>query len=111
MAKTETPEYQRASSLINTELGEKLDNIAGKDMLLHDYEYEDRGESAPQGYRYLVTMDLSTMDDPEVVVKFHAWSKSLGDRLDRIPEDTKYPLLVNFVKAKTRSGFNVWTIE
>lgn len=110
VAKSETPTYQRASTFINAELGEKLDKIADKDVLLHSYEYEDRGENSPAGFRYLVTMDVSTVDDPENVLKFHAWSKSLGDRLERIPEDTTWPLVANFTKVKTRAGFMVWTI-
>jgi len=108
MATTERSSgYQRATDF-SKGIGESLDKVAGSDMLLHDY---DMGTRPMEGEQVdFVSLTLSTVSDPENKQLFHAWSQSLGLRLQEIPKE-KLPVIVNFVQAKTRGGFKVWTIE
>lgn len=102
--------YARASDYIHG-LGDSLDTVADKDMLLHEYEIE-RERAFGDGTSTLVTIKLSTIDDPATVVTFHAWSDAIADRLDEMTgNDVKLPVIVMFTKVKTRRGFNVWTIR
>lgn len=111
MANTSTPvQYRRASDYIQG-LGENLDKIEGTDMLLHSFEVEEERPFG-DGTSTLVTMQLSTIDDPEVLVTFHAWSDAIASRLREMESnDAKYPVIVNFAKTKTRRGFTVWTVK
>lgn len=108
---TETKKsYARASQFIKG-LGDNLDKIEGTDMLLHSYEIE---ENRPFGdsTNTLVTMKLSTLDDPENQVLFHAWSESLASRLQELENsEAELPLVVAFERVKTSKGFKVWTVK
>lgn len=105
MAKTDT--YKRATEYAKG-IGESLDKIADKDVLLLTYERKERSmRGEPKTF---VAMTIATVDDPTNGVSFHAWSESLADKLDEIPPDA-FPVLVKFTKVSTAGGFKVWSIE
>jgi hypothetical protein len=113
------PTYERASQYVKG-IGESLEKIDGRDMLLHSYSVSQRpmrGEA-----KTFVALNLSTVDDPENIQLFHAWSDSLADKLNDLPsertdedETRNYalpkPLLVQFKRVSTSGGFRVWTFE
>ncbi len=111
MATTKTTSQYRRATQYSTGIGESLDKIAGKDVLLHSFTI---GQRTMEGeLTDFVDMNISTVDDAENIQLFHAWSGSLGQRLNEIPPEAfaEGPLLVTFIQAKTRGGFKVWTIE
>ena len=108
--KTDVSQYRRASSIIKG-LGENLDKIAGVDMLLHEFTIEE-GRQVGDKENTLVTMQLSTLDDPEVKVQFHAWSQSVADRLTELTNaEAELPLIIQFNRVPTAKGFKVWAIS
>ncbi len=108
MATTKT--YARASQFIKG-LGENLDKIEGKDMLLWGFDIEE-GRQFGDKENTLVTMTLSTMDDEDTKVLFHAWSDSLADRLRELSaNNVALPVVVAFERAQTSRGYRVWTVK
>ena len=115
----EKPTYERASSHVKG-IGESLEKIADRDMLLHGFEISKRAmRGEPKTF---VALSLSTVDDPENVQLFHAWSDSLADKLTDLPaertdeDETRVytlaaPLLVAFKRVSTSAGFRVSTFE
>lgn len=117
MAEKQT--YGRASDHVKG-IGESLDKIADKDMLLHSFQISRRAMRGED--KTFVGMMLSTVDDPDNAVLFHAWSDSLADKLADLPatrvdedETRSYtleaPLLIKFGKVSTSAGFKVWSFE
>lgn len=108
MATTKT--YQRASDFIRG-LGESLDGIQGKDVLLHSFDV-DNERPFGEGISTLVTMQISTIADPDVLVQYHAWSDAIADRLNEmVGNGAELPVIVTFEKVKTRRGFSVWNVR
>lgn len=108
--KTDTSQYRRASDFIKG-LGESLDKIAGTDMLLHEYVIEE-GRAIGDKENTLVTMVLSTLDDPENKQKFHAWSQSVADRLTELTNsEAEMPVVIQFNRVPTSRGFKVWAVS
>src|ERR1044071_1739343 len=107
---TKTSQYRRASEYIKG-LGENLDKIAGVDMLLHDFTIEE-GRAIGDKENTLVTMELSTVDDPANKQKFHAWSQSVADRLTELTNaEAELPLVIQFNRVPTTKGFKVWSVS
>ncbi len=105
-----TKQYKRASEFIKG-LGESLDKIAGVDMLLHEFTIEE-GRAIGDKENTLVTMSLSTVDDPENKQKFHAWSQSVADRLTELTNaEAELPLIIQFNRVPTSKGFKVWAVS
>ena len=102
------PSYGRAAEHIKG-IGKSLESIAGRDVLLVDYEYttrQMRGEDA--GFvRLRISTDLT---DPSAAEEYHAWSDALGEKMTDIPRGS-LPLVANFSRTPTASGFRVWTIS
>lgn len=100
--------YRRASEFVEG-IGESLETIQGRDVILRSYEVDNerpmRGENAT-----LVTMKISEPESEDEIKLFHAWSKSLAQRLEEIPASA-FPVLVAFKRVNTSSGFRVWTFE
>jgi hypothetical protein len=106
----QTSEYRRASEYIKG-LGESLDKIAGTDMLLHEFTIEE-GRAIGDKENTLVTMELSTLSDPENKIKFHAWSQSVADRLTELTNaEAVLPLVIQFNRVPTSRGFKVWAVS
>lgn len=126
--KTTTSQYARAGQYAPG-IGDNLDKLANRDVLLVHYSLDERPLSqrkdsetnddpapAPTGRK---TTDLATIvfltiaedvSKPEETTLFHAWSDSLAQKIAQIPTD-KLPLLIMFSKVRTGGGFNVWTFE
>ncbi len=107
---TKTSQYRRASDTIKG-LGENLDKIAGTDMLLHEFIVEEN-RAIGDKENTLVTMELSTVDDPENKIKFHAWSQSVADRLHELEvAEVELPVIIQFNRVTTSRGFKVWAVS
>lgn len=107
MANTPATEFKRATDYVEG-IGSNLDAVQGRDVILRGYEVSNRpmrGESA-----VFVDLRISETDDPETVTQYHAWSDSLGEKIGQIPQEN-LPVLIQFGKTRTSSGFNVWTIS
>lgn len=111
--------YERASAHVKG-IGESLEKIADRDMLLHSFEVSKRAMRGED--KTFVALHLSTVDDPENVQLFHAWSDSLADKLIDLPseradeDETRVytlsaPMLIAFKRVATSGGFRVWTFE
>lgn len=114
MANDETatvPEFQRASDYA-TGIGETLDTYQGRDLLLRSFEISKRAMKGSE--TDFVSMEISEFDPTEGpsedVIEVHAWSKSLAEKLGEVPVE-RLPLLVQFYKTTTSSGFKVWTFR
>lgn len=97
--------YKRATDFVKG-IGKSLP--ANVDMLLIRFTVDARTFSGSE--RAIVYMTLAPVDEPENVDEYHAWSDSLAQKLAEIPDDV-LPLVVRFVKTRTRAGFEVWNIE
>lgn len=107
MAKDNGTQYQRASQYIKG-IGENLDTIQNTDVLIKGYRVKER--SIKGADKTFVELDIATLDDPENVVLFHAWSEPLAQKLDDIPAEA-FPVIAKFTRVQTSNGFRVWTIE
>lgn len=122
MAQVGKQTYERAADKIEG-IGSNLDKIAGRDMLLHSFILDERPMRGDD--KAFVTMSISDVDSPDEVIKYHAWSDSLAEKLAQLSPNyvpgepltlpfsytLSEPLLVSFVRSPTASGFRVWTIE
>lgn len=109
---TATSKYRRVTDIVKG-LGDNLDKIEGKDVLLWEYEIE-RSRKYGEGTNDLVTMQISTIDDEANKQLFHAWSTSLCDRLDELTnaDNAELPLIVMFERVATsRPGFKAWVMK
>ncbi len=99
--------YERVAKYV-TGIGESLEKITGTDVLLHSFEVSKR--SMRGDAKTFVSMQISTVDDPDNLIQFHAWSDSLSEKLGDLP-DGVLPALVKFVRVATAGGYRVWSIE
>lgn len=111
--------YARASEHVKG-IGESLEKIAEKDVLLHSFTVSERSMRGEP--RTFVAMQISTIDDPANQQMFHAWSDSLAEKLSDLPgarsddngERTTIltePLLIAFERVATSGGFRVWSFK
>ena len=98
---TSTSKYRRATEYTKG-LGNNLDKIEGKDVLVWEWEVE-RGRKYGEGTNDLVTMQISTVDDEANKQLFHAWSTSLCDRFDELTnaDNAETPLIIMFERFST----------
>ena len=100
--------YSRASEF-SRGIGDGIKaKVLGKDMLIHDYEVEQRDYDGEPST--CVIVELSTVSDPANTQIFHAWSESLGVKIADLPKE-KLPLLIKFFEADTKRGMKVLTFE
>jgi hypothetical protein len=108
-----TSPYRRASEFA-TGIGDTLDKIADKDVLLVGYNVSQRsirGEPRSFVLLRLWTNDPNDYDgNPESASLYHAWSESLAEKLADIPENA-LPVLIRFTRVATSGGFRVWSFE
>ena len=102
------PTYRRASEFAEN-IGENLDALAGRDVLLVAYEITARafkGEIRP-----FITMAIA-LDPaaPEQSSVYHSWSESLAEKLGLVPQDA-LPVLIRFTRVSTSRGYRVWSYE
>ncbi len=103
---TPAAQYQRASTFAKG-IGDNLDAIQNRDVVLRDYSVSERpmrGETAT-----FVSLEISEVDGDEVKT-YHAWSDSLAQKVNEIPKNA-LPLLIKFQRVNTSAGFRVWTFE
>lgn len=128
MATTETKSQYRRAGEVSPGIGENLDTILNKDVLLIRYSISERmlnrraGEqnadeeddsTTPSGAQLSTIVMLTIaldIDKPDDTKLFHAWSDSLAEKLAPI-NDEDLPLLIKFMRAPTSSGFKVLTFE
>ena|ERR1035437_2751951 len=93
---------KRASSLV-TGIGKNLTDLLDKDVVVTKAWIGERnfdGEDRP--------IVIVTLENGET---YHAWSKSLCERISEIPE-SEYPLTFKFTRVSTRkAGQSVITFE
>lgn len=101
------PQFRRASEYVKG-IGESLEGIQNRDVLLRSFEVSERpmrGEPTT-----FVSMKVSELNALDAVTDYHAWSESLATKLKEIPEGN-LPLLVKFERVNTSGGFRVWTFS
>lgn len=104
------PKYQRATDYVKG-IGASLDTLQGRDVLLRRFEISERAMRGNETtFVSLVISELDNGEASQEVGEFHAWSKSLAEKLAEIPE-TALPVIVKFIKVTTGAGFKVWSIE
>ena len=104
MAST-TPTYARATDHVKG-IGESLETIQNRDVLLRTFSISERSMRGDK--KTFVSMQISELDNLDVVKDCHAWSESLADKLAEIP-DSALPVVINFTRVATSGGFRVWT--
>jgi hypothetical protein len=110
MAKPTT--YRRVAEFVQG-IGDTLDKIADQDVLLLSYQVTTRNlRGEPRSF---VTMRIVTKPDdwdgdPTAATLFHAWSESLAEKLQDLPENA-LPGIIRFTRVATSGGFRVWTFE
>jgi hypothetical protein len=89
-------------------IGPSLDEIEGKPVTVVKIETT---------VRPLFNSQSQEMEDKEIVIitldngaTYHAWSPSLAEKLGAISPDD-LPAVGVFRQAKTRAGFEVWTVS
>lgn len=110
--------YQRAKNYI-TGIGKNVDEIQGRDVLLHKYFIEERA-SGPGDENVLVKLEIAELDqngEPEtdsdgalVLTLYHIWSSNFANMIAEIPDDA-LPLIVKLTRQPTSKGFRAWNIE
>jgi hypothetical protein len=101
------PTYNRAADKIEG-IGKNLDTIAGRDMLLHDFSITERPmRGDDKAFVALILSEVATPNDKE---NYHAWSESIAEKIAQL-DKADLPMVVNFVRVSTASGFRVWSIE
>lgn len=102
---------KRASDFIEG-IGPGIDQVQNRDMVLRNFDVSNRpmrGESA-----VFCSIGLSELDSDgaptDEVTQYHAWSESLAEKLNQIGTGN-LPVIVQFAKERTGSGFQVWTIK
>jgi hypothetical protein len=100
------PKYQRASDFAQG-IGETLDLIQGRDVLLRSYTVSKRPMRGD--VKDFVALQVSEMDGDEVK-DYHAWSESLAEKIKDIPVN-QLPVVIKFVRITTNSGFRIWAFE
>lgn len=113
-----TPQYGRASDYIRG-IGKNIDAIQGRDVLLTGYWVEER-ETGPGDEKVLVKMEIAELDSngtPETdedgaIVKtlYHIWSANFANSISELPDES-LPLIVQFNRQPTSSGFRAWVIS
>jgi hypothetical protein len=106
------PSYKRASEF-QVGIGDTLDKIADRDVLLVGYEVSQRSmRGEPRTFCLLqIVPDYDNWDgNPNGVRLHHAWSDSLGEKLADIPVN-QLPVVIRFTRVATSGGFRVWTFE
>lgn len=99
-------EYQRAAAFVQG-IGDNLDKIQNRDVLLRGFIITERTmRGAKQAF---VELSISEVGDAEIV-QYHAWSQPLADKLADIPDEA-LPLLIQFFRDKTSSGNSVWSFR
>lgn len=99
-------EYKRASDIVG-DMSPGLDDVEDKELLLYGVRISMRSMRGKE--TEFVEVDVAPVDDAENISTYHAWSKSLAEKLAQIP-DSDMPVLINFTRVRTGSGFRVWTI-
>jgi hypothetical protein len=99
--------YSRAADKIEG-IGDKLDLIQGRDMLLHDFAISERSMRGED--KTFVALTLSEVNTPDEVKHYHAWSESLAEKVAQLDKDD-LPMVAQFVKITTAGGFQVWSIQ
>jgi hypothetical protein len=102
------PTFRRATDIVGKGDSEGLDALAGRDVLLRGARSEPRTYGGKENS--FTTLDVSELDNLDVITPYHSWSSAIASRLAGIPADD-FPVVVSFVKARTARGFSVWTIE
>lgn len=110
MAQPRAAQYKRVGDYDKT-FGEKLDEIEGKDVILHSYSVGQREmtRDGETGMRTFVIMEISDEADSPVRT-YHAWSDSVAEKLTII-EKEHFPLVATFSKVTTGSGRTVWDVK
>jgi hypothetical protein len=98
---------RRASDYVKG-IGEPLDTLIGRDVILRSFEIDNsrpfKGETAT-----IVLMEISELDSDDVAT-YHAWSQSLAIKLEELPKN-ELPLLIAFKKVRTSAGFMTLVFE
>lgn len=106
MTETTTP-FRRASEYAKG-IGEGLESIQNRDVLVREYDVSERpmrGDMAT-----FVSLKISELDQLDTVTEYHAWSESLANKLNEVPESA-FPVVANFKRVSTGAGFRVWTFD
>jgi hypothetical protein len=99
-------QYSRAADKIEG-IGDNLDKIEGRDMLLHNFAISERSMRGDD--KTFVGLTLSEIATPDEVKSYHAWSESLAEKVAQLDKD-ELPMIVAFQRVTTAGGFRVWTI-
>lgn len=101
--KTEVTGVRRAAEFAPG-IGKNLEEILGQDVVVPVKPTID--ERPYNGETRKIVM--ITTEDGEL---YHAWSDSLAEKIEQIPE-VEFPLAFRFVRLKTRTpGFTVYSFE
>ena len=104
MANT-APTYARATDYVKG-IGANLETIQNRDVLLKSFSISERPMRGEK--KTYVSLQISELDNLDVVTEYHAWSDSLADKLAEIP-DSALPVVLSFQRVATSGGYRVWT--
>lgn len=103
----EAQKYERASKFAKG-IGESLDTIQNRDVLLRSYEVSERPMRGDTNT--FVALKISELDQTDTIGDYHAWSESLATKLSEIPQSA-LPVVIKFERVNTSAGFRVWTFS
>jgi hypothetical protein len=103
----------RASEFLQPVLGERLDAIAGQEVVLTAISITSRqieGRQVPFCEIYAAPLDEFERDSDAPTTRYTAWSAPLAERLEQLRPHL--PVVATFKRSeKTSSGYQAWLVE